>query len=194
MAYPDPTLESLEAFGDPSRWDRVTENVPIFVPHERKTKDGKEIRVDRARLERIAARINAREKASGVAVKFTDGHTRLPLAQYTQDQQPEILGWGRNARVGTWGPQEIPAILVTCYVRKGKAPKVDELPFRSPEFYEGADEITGVALLRTDPFLDMGMVTHYARAADLAVRYLEETSMAGREDEKPDGGMGDTGI
>src|SRR5262245_34240389 len=97
----DPTLDTLARFDDRSQWDAVKEGVPIFVPHEvtMRGSDGKArvIKVDEARLRRIAERINAREQEDGVVLVLRDGHVLLPVKDYPQAAQPPIVGYARNA-------------------------------------------------------------------------------------------------
>lgn len=185
----DPTLAAVEAFNDPSQWDEVVENVPAFVCHsiEGADADGrpKLVAVDPARLQRIADKINRNWSENGVAVKFFDGHSKNP-SEVPQSEQPPILGYGIDARVGPWGPKGKLGILLKQYVKKGCLAATKERPFRSAEFYDESDEITGVALLKTDPRLDMGMVFYgrsdgclmYQRRGRAPVYLYLETNMA----------------
>lgn len=163
---PDPTIDFLNRFNDPSQWAKVIDNVPIFVCHETE-ENGEPIKVDMARLERIAANIRSKQISRGVVMPFKDGHTVLETDPVTgqkklapPDKQPAIISYGINARIGTWGPKNLPAILATEYVCLGKDERRRMLPFRSAEFYQGQDDIDAVALQATKPRLDMGMVAY----------------------------------
>lgn len=158
MAY-DPTLASVEQFSDPSKWERVIPNVPIFKPHKVKDKKGKDLVVDPKRLEEICHQIKELFDRRGVAVRFQRGHTKNPT-ETDQADQPEIYGFGLNPHIGRFGPDKELGILVDMYVRPGCMKYVSELPYRSSEFYPDTNEITAVALLRTDPKLDMGMLLY----------------------------------
>lgn len=181
----DPTLAALAKFDDRDHWADIVPNVPIFVEHSIKTRTAngteKTITVDEARLRRIAANIVKAERENGVVLKFFDGHTADPKST-PQAQQPPILAYGRGATVGRWGPQQKLGILTTMYVRKGCGSVVSMRPHRSAEFYDSTDEITAVALLATDPRLDMGMVFYDRREDGGYSLYLENRPMA---DEKP---------
>jgi hypothetical protein len=173
MSAVDPTLKSMQRFRDPSQWDSIEQNVPIFIKHTTtekiKDKDGKEhdeeIVVDEDRLKRIAANIQKNWEKNGVPICFTEGHTQDPT-KVGQNQQPAILSYGINAHVGTWGPEKKLGVLVDQYTPKGNLDTVRLYPFRSAEFYRQTDEITRAALLRTDPRLDMGAV-FYSRSLPL---------------------------
>lgn len=156
MNFADPTLDTLRSLNDASRWV-VVPNVPIFCPHERKGKDGKPIKVDAARLERIASRMLANERGGAVPARIIPGHT-TPGAP--QKDQPDWWGLATGARVGTFGPENRPAILATFYYRRDCWDEARKYPFRSAEFYPGRDEITAISLLKTDPELDLGMLAY----------------------------------
>lgn len=184
----DPTLQLLRDLEDPEKYVRV-DNVPIFIPHRRtrlKTDaagrpvldgEGKPqaetIEVKESDLPRIAENINANFKESGVPFRITLGHIRQDPA-VPETAQPKVVGWGKNARVGTFGPKAKPAVLGTCYYRKDCYREAMEYPYRSAEYYHGAREITGVALLKRDPELDMGVLT-YERADGAWLYALENT-------------------
>ena len=171
----DPTLDFLAKFDDPSLWDRVLENVPIFVENERTAvSNGKrvQVKVDEARLQGLAERLARKEARTGVVLRGTEGHLKLvpgpdgkPVVA-PQNQQPPILAYGRNVRFGHWGPGQEPGVLCDVYIPKGGLSRVKDFPYRSLEFYprevtgRDEDDATGFAFLKTDPALDMGMLTY----------------------------------
>lgn len=157
MAY-DPTIASAALFEDPSNWDGIIPNVPIFKPHKIKDKKGNDLEVDPERLQKICDKINDNWKR-GVAIRFQRGHTKNPT-ETDQSDQPAIYAYGVGARVGRYGPAQELAILTDMYIRPGYKKYAAELPYRSAEFYPDSNEITAVALLRTDPKLDMGMLLY----------------------------------
>lgn len=164
----DPTLASVARFSDPAAWDLILRGIPVFIPHQIKSRDGRTISVDEKRLRQIANNINKSFKSRGVPVKYQEGHT-LPPTEVPQGHQPEIHAYGIGARVGKWGPGQKLGLLLDMYVLPGHLSRVRQFPFRSAEFYDDRDNITAVALLRTDPRLDMGVV-FYAQD-DLTVSY-----------------------
>ncbi len=169
----DATQKSLELFKDSSAWDFVECDIPSVTTHVARDKDGKvKYVVDVERLQRTADNINRMQKVDGTPVKFTIGHTADPLT-VPQQQQPAVVAYGWDGAYVA--PLETPEgtkhrlYLRKVYYRKGHFAEAKEYPERSPEFYPGSEEITAVALLRTDPRLKMG-VTIYSRA-DGAVCY-----------------------
>lgn len=181
-ANPDPTLDLLRSFDEPGRYI-VKENVPIFKPHRRRTKDGREIVVHASDLPSIADKINALENNFGVVMRVTKGHVVPGLSE---DHQPTLLGYARQARVATYGPKSEPCILVTLYLLPEQYEAAKQLPYRSPEFYPESGEIRGLALMLKDPFLDMGMVT-YQTARGLCYHYALADGDSTTNDESPAG-------
>ena len=185
----DPTTEALAAFNDPSRWDRIVPRVPVFIAHERWVQDApaadgtlpppRKLVVDDARLQRIAANMKAQDDA-GQPIVFHEGHTENPWT-VPQSAQPDILSYGRQPTVGTWQGKK--AILVTQYIPKGMLSRVQKLPFRSAEYQERKDNIPAVALLKTQPWLNMGVIFYTAPEAfayqrgDALLLYMRDDSM-----------------
>lgn len=167
----DPTLHLLQALDDPERYV-CTRGVPVFVPHVRygddENDDGTpkiEAQVDEHELNLIAEVLNRKVAEFGTPARISTGHVRLPKPDQPappESSQPEILGWAKNARYGTWGPENKPGLLVDWYIRKDRWEESLTYPYRSAEYYPPTHEITGIALLRRDPELDMGVLT-YAR-------------------------------
>lgn len=183
----DPVMETLAKFQDDSQWEDIKYNVPIFVEHELwevphpfndkettriailpgqpKPKQGKMLYAIGAEdLTKIAQKINAKLNETGNAVKLFVGHTNNGLPQ---TQQPPLVGYGVGASVGPSGPKGRLAIRLAKLLHT-KGSQHREFPERSPEFDPIKGEITGLALLKTDPKLPMGLVT-----------YASEISVAG---------------
>jgi hypothetical protein len=185
MTGADPTAEAVAAFRDPSKWDLVKRAVPIFVPHEIAVKDRdgrkRQIKVDGPRLYRIAANARRLWEQRGVAIKFFEGHTLNP-GRTPQREQPRILAFGTNPQVIDLRGE--PTLVCDQFIRRGCLDACRELPHRSAEFYEEKDEIPSVAMLRTEPRLDMGMV-FYGQVPSGASRrdglwlYMRDCAMAG---------------
>jgi hypothetical protein len=162
-ANSDPTLDFLAQFDDPSRWV-VVADAPICRPHRRVVKrpDGGEdvVEVTEADLPRIADEIERRERESGVVPIMTIGHRRQSDPAFPERNQPPVVGFARKARVGTFGPQNVPCVLGTLYYKREWWQEAKEFPFRSMDFFPPTMAVTGVALLKRDPFLQLGMVTY----------------------------------
>jgi hypothetical protein len=172
----DPTMEFLRRLDDPTLW-HVKRNVPIFVPHERRTKgkDGK-VRVlyslTEKDLHKIVARYQRQKATVGVVPRITIGHTRTDAPE---SEQPELVGFARDLRVGRFGPEKRIAILCDEYLFPGRAQyALRNYPFRSVEYYPGREEIAGVSLLIRDPELDLGIVQ--ASRADPVVLYESQVN------------------
>lgn len=161
----DPTLRILATLDDPDRYTRE-QGVPVFVPHVRRDEEGEvEVEVSPEDLDEIAGEMQRKLEEFGTLVRVTRGHVVLPKPDAPpppEDEQPPIWGWAKNARVGTWGPQNKPGLLVDIYFQRDRHEEAMGYPFRSAEYYPETNEITGIALLRRDPELDMGLLT-YAR-------------------------------
>lgn len=163
----DATLDFASALSDPTRWI-VKKGVPVFKPHERTDPNtGALIKVDLPKLYRIAQNMQRLERAGGVPIRMTLGHTEPGKPE---TQQPPMAGYYRNARVERFGPKGEPAIVVDEWLDPQYAPLRKNYPYRSSEYYDDAEQITGVALLTRDPFLDLGMVA-YTRPCPGPVRY-----------------------
>lgn len=164
---PDATRDFAAALADPSRWVIKT-GVPVFKPHERTDPNtGKLIRVDVAKLHEIAANMQRLERDAGVPVRITLGHTQ---PQAPEVAQPPICGYYRNARVGTFGPRNEPAVIADEWLDPQYGGVRKNYPYRSSEYYDDTKQITGVALLTRDPYLDLGVVA-YSRTAPCATHY-----------------------
>ncbi len=170
----DPTMTLLNRFHDESAWDHIDRGVPIFKPHVgthfNPTTQKRDLVVDYTveRLERMV-KTNAERCLNSACVPV--------MVLKHDDEDPEIVGYWTNLRMGTFGPSQKPAMLADRYFLPGTYEKSKKFPFRSVEFYpaeyceamkdraqpEDYDAIKAVALLKTDPKLDMG-TTVYARS------------------------------
>ena len=145
---------------DPSKYV-VVRGVPVFAAHERKVKvEGVErkVKVDEARLQQIAAVCNQRWATSRTPIVVTAGH-RLSDPSTPEQMQPTVLGYGLNLRVEP-GPGDQPLLVYDQYIRRDCEEAARSFPFRSAEYYPDTGLITGVALLRRDAFLDLGVVSY----------------------------------
>ncbi len=170
----DAASVAISELDDPRLYE-VKQAVPIFRPHRRVTKDadGKEktILVTEDDLPEIVRNMKDREAENGVCGRITDGHIN-PSKDAPEKSQPDCLGYVRNPRVGTFGPKKIPCVLTDHYIARGKLPVAKERKFRSSEYYPNSKDITGVALMIRDPFLDLGVVNY---AGQTPVRYTNNS-------------------
>lgn len=192
----DPTQRLLHDLEDPKKFYRV-ENVPIFEPHTKmKTMvmpDGRDkkvkVEVTLQDLGDIAQRMNALARKKGQLIRITPGHT-LPQQDVPEDKQPPPWGYAKDLKVGKWGPEQNIGLLATFYYMVDKASEaLKSYPNRSAEYYDKSKEITGVALLRRDAELDLGMIAYGRDGAHY--RYTMEGDMPDFEDDdlpgkKPD--------
>lgn len=159
----DPTMQIVELMNDPEKWV-VVPNVPIFKPHQRKRtvkEGGKEVEkvevIDKTRLAAIAAKINRQADKHGIFPRLAVGHT-IPDKSVPQAQQPPVVGFARNAKLGRFGPTKEVGLLVDMHYRRDTYDEAKKHIYRSVEFYPGNNEITTIALLSVDPMLDLGIV------------------------------------
>lgn len=202
MTNNDPTMDLINALNraDPSEWGKIVYSMPIFVEHDGyEVEDGQEKKlvvvpkgetppangkrlytVDRARLEAITAEINRNYAESGKPIKLFIGHSD---PKQPQKNQPDLAGFGRAAYMGTFGPKNRVCIHTDAFYKHGHENDAAEYPERSPEFLPRTNAITGVALLKTDPRLPMGML---AFSDDHEVIYYGAGFMADKPEEKED--------
>ena len=173
MTAADPTLESLRLLNDPSRW-LICPPVPIFCAHQRFNPDGSiKFEVIDRDLYAIVETTRGLETRNGVLPVITLGAHRVP--NVPPDQQPDIVGFLRNMQVGTWGPTGRLGILAEPWYYPARWEEVKQYPFRSPEYYHKRQTITGLALLKIDPELDMGMTIYFREGVDYYSRQDEAT-------------------
>lgn len=167
---PDATSEFAQKLNDPSRWIRKS-GVPIFKAHERTDPaTGQLIKVDLPKLYRIAANMQRLEREGGVPIRMTLGHTEPGKPEV---EQPPIGGYYRNARVQPFGPKGEPAVVVDEWLDPQYQGVRKNFPYRSAEYYDDAEQITGVALLTRDPYLDLGVVAYERDSEPLRCRIDE---------------------
>lgn len=159
-ATADPTLDLLRSFSEPGRY-KVGPAVPIFKPHKRtvKREDGTEyiVNVTASDLPVIADNINRLLADHGVAQRMTVGHVN---PKESEIDQPALVGYWKDATVGTFGPKQEPCVYLTPYFLPEHYAVAKRFPYRSAEYYPSRKEIRGVALLMRDPQLDLGMVVY----------------------------------
>ncbi len=154
---PDATSAIGQTINNPKNF-HILQGVPVFKMHQREDPNTKKlISVDLAKLNRIAANMVKMEQQGGVPIRMTIGHTEPGKPEI---QQPPLAGFYRNARVQRFGPSGEPAIVVDEWLDPKYLPLRKNYPYRSSEYYDDTEQITGVALLSRDPFLDLGIVAY----------------------------------
>lgn len=217
----DPTMDLIHSLNraDPTEWGRIVYGVPIFVEHdgyEQEQADGTKrlvvvpkgdpapanarllYSVDAERLKATVEAINRNYDAWGKPIKLFVGQSPKAPGHsdpaVPQTDNPAIAGFGRKAYLGTFGPQNRLAIKTDAFFKRGFENAPAEYPERSPEFLPRTNAITGVALLRTDPRLPMGMVS-YQQGDEEIIRYgvgfmadkSKKPDETPAEDPKPEG-------
>jgi hypothetical protein len=170
----DAATIAIAELGNPDQYE-VKRAVPIFRAHTRRvfneeTGAYETKTVTEADLPVIAEHMRALE-AEGRAFRLTEGHIN---PKGTEAQQPRLLGFQRNARFGTFGPEKVPCVLVDEYARREAIETLKNRPYRSAEFYRESKKITGAAALLRDPELNLGIVLYHhtpARGRDGATHY-----------------------
>lgn len=169
ITYKVPDLDDPELF-----WRRV--GVPILDDHVRPyppRPDGSFRQpdvFDEARLERIAARSNARVAEGDLAI-LRIGHIQHKPG-VPEDEQPEPIGFARNFRtailVDDDGRNIKPGLHIVAdfyYYTSVPKSRVESFPHRSIEINVADDFIDGVSLLRRPPERPLGILTYARRDA-----------------------------
>lgn len=168
---------------DATKW-HVVRGVPVFKPHTRvlpefKDPTGKvwpevKIAVTERDLPYIA---DATNKAGPQPMRC--GHV-VQDPTYPEKNQPRVEGWEKNHGVGRFsqdgGKTWEPCVTADLYYRVESFDEVGpaEYPFRSVDYDFQTKRLTGLALLRRRPFLDLGVIPYAARPAASIVQYAFE--------------------
>lgn len=146
MAVTDPTMQALSKLDEPGAFV-VRKGVPIFMEHEA---DGE--KVDRNRLEELAAINNRRSKEDGTPGSLVIGHT-------PGRKEEDIIhcGFHKNYRVEEFGPKKKLGLLADFYYKPDQYSKAKHYPHRSIELWTDG-VIDTVSLLARTPKLDLGLL------------------------------------
>lgn len=150
----------------------------VFDEHDEFDENGKLIRrFDRARLQAIVDKCNAREEKSGDLATIAPGHS-LDNPKSEEDQPPP-WGFAANYRLDHYGPGKKLGIVCDAYVRKQIRTKdgrtVDgpeylaTFPRRSPELWPNHSAVPEharntfdwIAVLRRAPQRDLGLSVYH---------------------------------
>jgi len=158
---------------NPALYERV-DGVPIFGPHVRRKKapNGKwqEVRVDDKDLKKIAEAMETMERDKGTLPVITPGHRKLD-ASVSEEDQPPTWGYARWAKPGFYSlpnGDKVKTLLATVYFDKRQKAKdgrpvsvaARSFPHRSVDYYADTHEISGIAMLRRDPELELGLISY----------------------------------
>jgi len=147
-------------------------SVPILDEHVLTARDGDvEAVVDAAFLEDVADNCNGRFAATGDAVPLVIGHT-VPDAP--ESEQPPIVGYATNFRVGDFNDTGRQAIYCDFHVRRERESALRDYPRRSVELWVRKREIDPISLLgATTPERDLGIL-RYSRTDTDPFHYARE--------------------
>jgi hypothetical protein len=173
---------------NPDLYEKV-EGVPVFAPHiaykfNHRTGKKEYVKVTDDDIKEACQYLKDLEQARGSLVVVTPGH-RNPDKTYPEQKQPPPWGYAKAAGFGTYDApdgSQVPCMLTTLYLdRKVRAEDgtpanvaARTYPFRSVDFYSDDNRVSGIALLRRDPALDLGMIS-YQRGGLFC--YAEENEM-----------------
>lgn len=155
---PDTATQALENILHSNEYE-CESGIPVFDEHDEYDADGKLLqRYDRERLEKIADICNRKARDTGDLAPIGIGHTtKLPAPE---TEQPPIVGFAHNYRVGKFGPAGVTALLVDYYMRKDAGGKalLKQFPRRSIELWRKRGDIDWIALLKRAPERPLGLV------------------------------------
>src|SRR5262245_61480218 len=118
VATADPTMQFLDSLNDRSRFE-IIPGTPIMMSHRRRfiDKDGndKTIEITPDDLPELIEVADLYKRKFGVVPVITEGHRRPSLSE---SEQPDIIGYALNLRMGTFGPRREPCILADQYIRR----------------------------------------------------------------------------
>ncbi len=135
----------------------IKHNVPILDEHVLKDEEGKEIAtIDKARLQKIADLGNKRVKDTGDECPIIIGHTKDDT---DEKDQPEIVGWASNYKVGKFLKTGKKALTCTMKFLKKHMEKIKKHPRRSIELWLNDWKVDPISLLgATTPERDLGLL------------------------------------
>lgn len=171
----DAVVSSIAEFKNQDKYIR-RDGVPWFRPHVREIWNEKlnkfeQVEVLESDLTAIAEQMQALA-SEGRAFRITNGHIDKGAKE---EDQPDLLGMALNPRVGTFGPKNVPCVLLDEYILADKVASIGKRPYRSAEYYRQKKVITGCAALLRDPQLNLGTVLY--SGDDAMVVYAEPVSV-----------------
>lgn len=142
------------------------EGVPVFIAHQGRLSDGRQVEFGPEELAAIVENCNRRIQQTGDYAVITLGHTPRPGEN---KPPPEVVGFAGPFRLGEFGGR--PAILADFHIFQEFKDVLRRYPRRSPEFRLLEDlkqvHLDPIALLGAEPpRLDMGLTLLYSELAD----------------------------
>ncbi len=142
------------------------ENVPVFTPENvwKTVRDANnelkwvQLQVDEKDLEEIAKNTNADCKVGNLPIG-TIGHLNYDRTAEETKQPPWCSLWS-DFKVTKFGPDNSVGITATHYVRKKMADEAAEYPRRSPDYNIKTKKISGIALLKREAQMPLGVIGH----------------------------------
>lgn len=140
--------------------------VPLLDEHVLTDRTGQtEAVIDAAFLNVVAANNNARVERTGDATPLVIGHTRDGAPE---TEQPPLVGYATNFRVGDFDASGRQALFADFHVRRDRGDVLRDYPRRSVELWVKKQEIDPISLLgATTPERDLGILK-YSRRDDTA--------------------------
>lgn len=168
-------MEFLRELDDPSKYRKRT-GVPIGRAFRRQLRNGAWAEVKEDELPTVAEKTLAAELDSGSLPRITLGHIDSGV---DEKDQVHLVGFIRNPRPGTFGPKSVPCVLGDTYtmVEFEQSELSRQYPYRSMEYRVDKGRITGLALLKRDPFSDLGVVLFHDDGGEAILVSLEEDGM-----------------
>lgn len=167
----------------------IESGVPIFRPHVRRDKKGKELyRVTDSDLYAIAKASNTvDERMHGDKPPQSLGHRKFQPDVDEQDQ-PEIVGYETNFRVKTL-PDGKNVLVCDRFTQANRWEECKSYPYCSAEYHPGMKKIIGLARLRVPPELNLGGIFYPKSNEQVFVySYSGETTM--NDEQMNDDGIG----
>lgn len=149
------------------RW-KTLKRVKLFTPHKLKFKNGKEIVVDDAEIERIKDEMNKAAEADQLATASQDhiltvGEDGKVRSKSSKDIN--LLGYWHNYRVERSRDRStgktVPWVIADFFCDPEKEKIAKEHPFISVEYHPDQHRFSNVAFTKLKPMLDVGVITPY---------------------------------
>lgn len=140
----------------------VVPDVPLLDEHVLLDGDQGPVRIDAAKLARIAANNNSRVERTGDETPVVIGHTRDDAPE---TDQPPVVGYATNFRTGPFAGGT--ALYADLKILKSREDEVRKYPRRSVELWLKRLEVDPVSLLgATTPERDLGLLRFSKRGRD----------------------------
>jgi len=147
----------------PTRFIKI-KDVPVFDEHENKGVNGKPRKITKEMLVKLARNCNKKFEEVGAATPLSLGHT---IEGKPEEEQPPVVGWAVNFRVGPLLKTGRDALYCDWYIRKKHEDVIDEYPNRSIELWPSRLDISPIALLKsTAPERDLPILKYQSESPD----------------------------